>query len=364
MSQTHGRKRPVTLRQVADAAGVSIATASYVVSGRPRAIHPDTVRRVWGAVQELGYVPLVWARRLKGESCKTIGVIFPHEIASLSSDPFFGAILDGILDCATELRYSVMLFTGLSWHQAGQGYSVYVDGRCDGHVLVAPSTTPELVGQIVAHGVPLVVVGAVAESEGVASFVADNHAAAVRAVELLAGLGHKRIAHLAGNPSSTDSQEREAGYRAAMAAQGLPVRPEWVYRGHFTMPGGMAAFDCWRTLPTHLRPTAVFASSDSMAMGLLEGAKRRGVRVPEELSIIAFDDVLAGQTEPPLTTFRQNLRRMGRSAAEHLIHVVEGLPPERLAIRFDSPLVERASCAPVGTPGSRGLPEQASENER
>lgn len=349
------RRRPPTLRQVAERAGVSIATASYVVSGRPRALNPETVKKVWEAVQTLGYVPQVSGRSLKGIGTKTLGVIFPHEVDSLGSSPYFGRILDGITDTATEHRYNAMLFTGLSWYQADQGYAVYVDGRCDGHILIAPSTTPELVGQISDHGVPVVVVGAVSPVKGIASFASNNRGAAEKAVARFVEMGHVRIAHVTGNPAATEAQEREAGFRSAMERHRLPVRPEWVFRGDFHAVGGIAAMEFWAKLPEYLRPTAIFCGNDEMAQGVLTSAQRQGIRVPTDLSLIAFDDTYAAEANPPLSSFRQPLREMGRAATRHLIQIVEGNPAEGGAYRFDAPLVERASCAPPNPtiPGTR-----------
>lgn len=338
------RKRPATLKQVADQAGVSIATASYVVSGRPRALSPETVEKVWQAVSALGYVPQASARKLKGIGTKTLGVIFPHEIASISTSPYFGQVLDGITDIATEYRYNAMLFTGMTWYQAEHGYSVYVDGRCDGHILIAPSTAPQLVGQIVNHGVPVAVVGAASEEEGVASFTSLNAEASMLAVQHLASLGHTRIAHLAGNPAASEARERESGYRAAMASLRLSTRPEWIYRGDFHRIGGTAALDYWMKLPDYLRPTAAVCANDHMAAGVVDASARHGMEIPKDFSVIGFDDLEGIQ--PPLTTFRQQLRQLGRLATEYLIGQIEGRADAPQVVRVEAPFIERETCGP------------------
>lgn len=338
------RRRPLaTLKQVAERAGVSIATASYVVSGRPRALSANAVRRVWDAVNELGYVPQASGRQLQGLGTRTLGLIFPHEVTSLGTSSYFGQILDGVLDVATEHRYNVMLFTGSTWYRAEHGYGVYVDGRCDGHLLIAPSTAPQLVGQILRHGVPVVVVGAVSPVTGVASFTSENAEAIESAVRYLFDLGHTRIAFLAGNPNATESQEREEGYRAGMTARGLTPRPEWLFSGDFHRIGGLAAVDYWIQLPSSVRPTAVVCANDEMASGVLECLVRHGLQAPQDFSVIGFDDLEA--TDPPLTTFQQQLREMGRQATECLISQVEGRDSLTGVVRLPAPFIPRASCA-------------------
>jgi DNA-binding LacI/PurR family transcriptional regulator len=287
----------------------------------------------------------VSARKLKGIGMKTIGVIFPHEISAINSSSYFGQILDGITDAATTSRYNAMLFTGLSWYQAESDYSAYVDGRCDGHILIAPSTTPKLVGELLHHGVPVVLVGATSHEEGVASYTSSNRAASEQAIAHLAALGHTRIAHVAGNPQSSEAQERQAGYLAGMESHGLPVLREYIYLGDFHRLGGAAAFDYWMKLPDGVRPTAAVCANDHMAAGIMDSAASHGLSIPHDFSVIGFDDIES--TQPPLTTFRQQLRELGRLATECLIHQLEGREAKVEVVRLDAPMVERETCAPA-----------------
>ena len=332
-----------TLRDVAARARVSIKTASRVVNGEP-GVAPDTVSRVRRAVRSLDYVPNVSARRLVRRRAHVLGLVVQNKSWNWLNDFQRGAIAR-----ARESGYELLMHPfdpADSKDLAGLLRSVD-QGSVDGLILTPPcSDFPSLREALAARGTAHVLVSPTDRSGPTPSVGADDHAGARAMTEYLLGLGHRRIAFVAGGPEQRSSHDREAGYREALDAEGIAVREDWILRGDFSFESGLA---CGRQLMgLDSRPSAVFVSNDDMAAGLLQVCHERGVRIPEQLSVAGFDDVdLARQVWPPLTTIHQPTAAIAERATELLVdrldRGVSGASHETLSTR----LVARASTGPA-----------------
>jgi LacI family transcriptional regulator len=339
-----------TLKDVAKLAGVSIATASYVINGGPKPTSAQARERVQDAVRALAYVPAAFARTLRGKTMNVLGVMIPHGVPSLVASPYFGPILDGILEESCLLRQNVMLFTGIAWVEVGDAQSHLLDGRCDGFILIAPSTCPEVMENMQQRGIKMAVINAHPPIKGPTYIDVDNEDAARRVVAHLVDLGHRRIGHVRGPQRSSSARLRRDGWLKGLKEAGINPLPEWDQDGWFDQRSGELAWSHWASLPAEIRPTAVFAANDTMAATVMRRAKAMGWRVPEDLSVVGFDDTTAHLAEPPLTSVSQPLREMGRMAVRCLMGHIEDHTRPGEEVILPSPLVIRGSTGPA--PGS------------
>ncbi|OMH33091.1 LacI family DNA-binding transcriptional regulator [Tersicoccus sp. Bi-70] len=335
----------VGLGDVARVAGVSKGTASKVFNSR-HGISTQTAARVRAAAQELGYVA---TERVRPEGPPTVWVAF-----DTLANHYAATVLDGLL---AEVHALGAVAVIARWGDArGPGprpatpeWMEY--GHAHGADAFLLITTPaDDAHARAAHrlGTPLVVMDpSTSMPAGVLSVGATNWRGGMQATEHLIGLGHRRIAFLGAPVSSTPGEERRAGYIAALAAAGLPVDERLVVPGAFRFEDGLAATDL---LAAPEPPTAVFAASDAVALGVLEAARRTGRRVPEDLSVIGFDDSYAASSaSPPLTTVNQPLAEMGHVAVRAALAGVRGEAATSAPVQLGTRLVVRGStAAPAG----------------
>jgi len=352
---TPGSPPAVTIRDVARESGVSVGTVSNVFNDSTRHIRPETRERVLDAARRLRYRPNGVARGLVQRRTRTLGVFFHASSAIVVLDPYASAVLHGILLGTSPRGYSTLLFPQPLMRREGD-VAQLADGRADGVLVVAPGRDDETADALAAMGVPVAVVSARLEGkEGVLSVDVDNERGGFLATEYLLSLGHRRIAHFAGNPAQRSARDREAGFRAAMAAAGVPVDESLV------VPCGYHGAESYeptrRLLALPEPPTAVFCANDNLAVATLLAARDSGVSVPGHLSVVGFDDAPAASlVTPPLTTVRQPLSEIGRRAAELLIDHLEpggagGTPPGLpVPVIFTPTLVARGSTAAAPPP--------------
>ncbi len=340
------------MRDVARATGVSQSTVSRVLSGAPTAvpIAAETRERVVAAARDLGYRPNPLARGLRGLRTMLLGVIV-REI----TDPFFAGAIEAVSMEASRHGYNVVL--GHAHGRADEAIALWgiLEARhCDAILLLGDmSDQPRMIDDLRHAQVPVVAMWQGSRSDGVASVSVDNRAGIVAVLDHLAGLGHRRIGFVAGR-SLGDIQEREAAYVDHMAALGGPPLAGYVQHAANDPPGAGNALGLMLDLPEP--PTAVVASTDVLAMGLLHEAHRRGILVPDELSIAGFDDIsLAAYTVPALTTVRMPIRDMVAAAVGMVIGDGQSTARDRRQAPLVQPsLVVRASTGPVRTGGPRG----------
>ncbi len=335
------------LRQVAERAGISVATASAILSSSRSntRFSVGTRERVLNAAKELSYQPNALARALTGQPTRTIGVLFGLERASVAvASPYVFTVLQGIVAAAAEARYNVTLFTE-PWHGASVSAGAVRDGRTDGIVVIAPTSDSDIVSYLAEFQIPVVSITAPLQ-EGLAPSVdVDNVTGARMATEYLLSLGHQRIAHLTGDYILRSGIERRDSFLATMKKAGVPVPPEYLVPGLYTFQSGFEGGLHLLSLPNP--PTAVFAASDNIAQGLFAAARQKNTAVPDKISIIGFDDLPdSSLMEPPLTTIQQPLIKIGEEAARLLLQRVKRETVPLKANLFAPTLVVRASTAP------------------
>lgn len=309
--------KPATIKDVAQASGVSTATVSYVLNNGPRRVDPGTQRRVQAAMERLQYHPSTMARGMSRKRLDCIGVVFPQSNPSLVGDSYFGALLDGIITTATERRQNVTLYTGLEW-RGRDSLPAFRDRRVDGLLLIATLTDSDIVPALTEARVPFILINNTLADARIASVDIDNAGAVSQIVEHLAALGHRRIALLGGQPNSPSTPFRREGFQRAMAGHGLPVDPALMPEGFYTREWGCAGMKRLLALPEP--PTAVFAGGDGIALGVYQACAEAGVSIPDDLSVVGFDDAMfARHLSPPLTTVRHPLRQIGETAATMLL---------------------------------------------
>lgn len=340
--------RPATIVDVARVARVSVATVSRALSGGY--CSPQTRERVLQAVEEVGYFPNRLARALVRRLSPTIGLVLP-DIAN----PFFPALTRGVEDRASEFGFTVLLVnTDGDPARERRAVRSLLEHRVGGVILVTAQRGQRVVSDILAQGVPLVVMDRRAGAENVSTVTVDNVEGARLAVDHLLDLGHRRIAFIGGVPGAATAAGRLQGYRLALRSRGILLDPSLVAVGHFQYDGGYKAM---RALLAH-RPTAVFAANDLMALGAIKAAREAGMEVPQDVSVVGFDDIpMAEMAHPPLTTVRQPAYEMGREAARLLVEFVRGTGGSPRDVVLPAELVIRRSTAP---PQRRALTDGAS----
>ncbi|WP_329222581.1 LacI family transcriptional regulator [Streptomyces sp. NBC_01485] len=306
-----------TLEAVAARAGVSRATVSRVVNGGDGVREP-LVERVRRAVDELGYVPNQAARSLVTKRHGAVAVVIAEPETRVFADPFFALQLRGISKelTARDNQLVLLLTEGRDDHARVARY--LAGGHVDGALVFSLHLADPLPGLIQGAGVPTVFGGRPGWSDGTRDVVyvdSDNRGGARDAVRLLAGLGRTRIAHLTGPLDQTSAADRLDGYREVMG----DADPRLVVESDFTPGGGERAMR--ELLDRCPDVDAVFAANDLTAAGALRVLRERGRRVPEDVAVVGFDDMLpvAEQTDPPLTTVRQDIEEMGRIMARLLL---------------------------------------------
>ena len=335
------RRSKVTIREIAELAGVSIATVSRVVNGRGD-VAAQTRELVMRVIQEHGYMTNRSARALSGGRTGHVGLTIP-----LMRGDYFAAILEGALEAVYEEDMQLVLYTTL--HEHDREVSVLErlsDGATDGAIILLPlESSAELVA-LQESGFPFVVVDPrIPLDDGIPAVSAAHRAGALAATEHLLSLGHRRIGHISGPAGWAAATERIEGYHSALAAAGVLPTSELIAEGNFEAPSGVAAAHVLLDLPDP--PTAIFASNDNMAAGVLQAAHERGLTVPGDLSVVGFDDAdLATILSPELTTVRQPLAELGRTGVSLLTRMLERQRVEALRVELATRLVVRESTGP------------------
>ncbi len=336
-----------TIREVATAAGVSVATVSRVVSGSDHRVSEGTRRRVRAVVARLRYQPNLVARGLKSRVTHTIGLIVPD-----ISNPFYPAIARGIEDVANDAGLAVLLCNTYEDLAKERSYLTLLRKRMvDGLIFATVSANTGHLRMLRRQGVPVVLIARAPEGVGIDAVLVDNRRGGREATEHLLRLGHSRIAFI-GPHTHPVERDRLAGYKDALRAAGLRPEPALLGDGGLSAEGGAAA--AASLLRRRVRFSAVVACNDLMAIGAMEELRAKGRRLPEDVAVVGFDDItFASLVEPQLTTVAQPKYRMGRLAMERMMELLNGgdRRPRRLVL--DPALVVRASCGASGA-GGRG----------
>jgi len=308
----------VTLKDVARASGVSIKTVSRVVNGTAE-VSAETRLRVKGVISDLGYQPNTMARSLVNGRSNTVGVIIPHSVGYIFSHPFFNEVLRGIAEVLANNNLNLLLHLT---YQDIPYVQLYNQSRVDGLIFMSVLTGDPNMDGVLESKSPCVFTCRILEENNPTHWVdADFVGGLEQAVEHLISLGHRRMALLAGPRNLISVLLRVKGYRQAVTRNGLTVDEDNIHYVDFSSEAGHdLAFELMKK-PNP--PTAILCGDDIMAIGVIQGLQEAGRRVPQDVSVIGFDDIsLARFSTPPLTTIRQDTFRKGQIAAETLIRLM------------------------------------------
>jgi LacI family transcriptional regulator len=334
----------VTSQDVAKKAGVSRTTVSFVLNNVPNTqISEETRQRVFEAARDLGYVPDAAAQALASRRSQTVGLVIVRSSQQVAADAFLNLMLNGLV-VAAQAQGLCLLVDILQPEHKEQDYLNLVRGkRIDGLILAGPRFDDQALQSLEESQCPTVLIGE-SPSDSFGSVDVNNRAAAAMAVAHLIKLGHTHIGCITNAHSSyADALERMKGYRDGLQAAGLPFDEHLVRWGDFDPESGrrqMASL-----LDEAPEMTAVFVASDVVAMGAMAAVAERGIRIPEDIAIVGFDDVLLSQfLVPPLTTVHLPAYDLGYQAVSLLGQMIRREPPPTLRIRLDTQLVVRLSC--------------------
>src|SRR5262245_19494599 len=336
------RTSRATIRDVARRAGVSVATVSRVVNDRPD-VSQETRDAVMEVVRALSFSTNRSARALSKGRTGLVGFTIPYVLGD-----YYSLILSGATEALHEQEMRAVLCPTRHEHDREAALvERLMRGTTDGGILVMPSESPGELGDLDAQGFPFVVIDAPMPLPEQIPVVSATHSRGARAAtDHLLRLGHRRIAIVTGRDGWVATEERRTGYQAALAAAGVLAAPELVQSGNFEIPSGYEA--ARKLLALSEPPTAIFACNDNMAVGVLRAAAEAGLRVPDDLSVVGFDDSELGRvTTPTLTTVRQPLEEMGRMAVSLLTRLIDGQRVETLRVELGTRLVLRQSTAPA-----------------
>jgi len=312
------------MRMVADACGVSMSTVSRVINGTPL-VSDDKVRAVRAAIEQLGFVPNTVARALVDGRTNNIGLLVQH-----FESPCYALMLRGIEETLSAAGFGLVVASG-HWHREEEEQCVLSlrARQVDGLIVLTGQLTDEYLVKL-AQVLPVVVTGRSLQAPGLHSLVSDDFEGARSATRHLLQQGHTRIAHIGGDPGHPDARERERGYRAALQEAGLPVDPALLQPGDYLEASGARAASALLASGTPF--TAIFAANDQMAAGAAQVLHHHGVRVPEDVSIVGFDDVLAAaHAIPPRTTVSLSVGELGRRAAAAMLDLLAQRRPTAAA---------------------------------
>ncbi len=334
-------KQPATIFDVAKKAGVSYGTVSRVINDNPH-VKSETRGRILQAMDELGYVANKQARILAGGRSRTIGVLVPD-----LGTGYVGEIIRGIDGELTLNNLDLVLYTT---HRIANKEASYIanlaTGVVEGLLLLVPRTPVDNIGSLIQRNFPFVLIDDQGTGRECPAVGATNWQGAYNATEYLIKLGHTRIGFITGWLDLGCSVDRLEGYRSALRTHHMSEIKELIFEGTFEQPDGYNGACAFLDLPNP--PTAIFASNDVMAMGVMEAIRNRGLRIPEDISVIGFDDIpQASLTHPRLTTVNQPLEKMGRVATQILLDLLNN--PEKKVKRIELPteLVVRDSCRSI-----------------
>ncbi len=329
-----------TIKDVAARAGISYTTVSHVVNGT-RPVSDQVRSKVEAAIAELGYVPSGVARSLRVRATGTLGLLLPN-----ASNPYFAELARGIEDHAERNGYSVILCNSDDDIDKQLRYlRVLLERRIDGLIVATVASDAAFAQALAALRVPLVLVDRSLEGVSADQLRVDHEQGAYLATRHLLELGHRRIVCIGGPASTQVVQLRAGGYRRALDEAGIEAQA--VVDCAFTSPAGHAAAQV--LLAGEQQPTAIFAGNDMIALGVLRAAAERGLQVPQQLSVVGFDDIeVSRYLHPALTTVGQRIGQLGEQAAERLLARIRkpGLVAEQRLI--EPTLMLRESTAAIG----------------
>jgi LacI family transcriptional regulator len=333
-------RRSVTIHDVAKAAGVSVSTVSRVLNEKDD-VALETYEKVQEVIASLGYASSLAARGMRSHHTRVIGLIMP-DVAS----PYCSEVLRGINEAISASDYDLIIYTTGDVHKylTADQESKYVNllngGITDGVIVVTPAATS------FSTDAPVVTIDPNNESPNCPGIIATNRDGALTAMNYLTSLGHKRIGFITGRLDLVSACQRLQGYKDGLFAAGIPLDDELIQIGDYTFE--VAFTGSQKLLGLSKRPTAIFASNDSSAIAVYQAAREAGLRIPQDLSVIGFDNLPESTYQhPALTTMDQFVSQMGKMAVELLMKMIKGETLECNLFKIPTQLVVRESCAAI-----------------
>ncbi|KGP92288.1 LacI family transcriptional regulator [Pontibacillus chungwhensis BH030062] len=334
----------VTIYDIAKKTGFSVTTVSKVLNNYSD-VSEKTKKAIKAAVEEMDYLPNSHARTLTTKKSWTIGVVFIESLGIGVKHPFFNAVIESFRQ-EVEIEGYDLLFVSRNISNQKKSYLDHFRYRgVDGVVIVCSTYDDEQVKELIEDPIPTVVIDMSSDQSSVV--YSDNYEGSRLAVDHLQSLGHTRIAHIAGHESTFAGEQRKKGFYQAMKALNLEVPDEYVVNGdYFSIEGGARAMKS--LLELEKRPTAVYAAGDSLAMGAINAINEQGLRVPEDLSVVGYDDIeLAQYIHPALTTIRQQTDLIGQESAKLLLKQIDCKESYVACTQVPVELIIRKSTGPV-----------------
>jgi len=334
------------IRTIASLANVSIATVSRTINRVPT-VNPKIAKRVWEVIEELDYFPNTQARALVSGRSWILGLI-----VSEITNPFFPELIQGFEDIAVEHGYEILV-SSTNYDPKRMSHCIrrMLERKVDGVAVMTFGIEQPLLGQLAQRKVPLVFIDVGPDGPGISVIKVDYQHGIRQGVQHLAALGHRNISFVRGPVGLHSAQSRLAAFSESLRECGITPDPAWIVQGDHTLEGGMAAMK--QLLAGKNMPTAVMCSNDMTAIGVLHTLYRAGLRVPDDLSVIGFDDIhIAEVTIPPLTTVQMSRFELARAAVNALRACVEGKDetPQKREYNIQTDLVVRESTGfPRGT---------------
>lgn len=335
------KRQPITIHDVAKAAGVSVSTVSRVLNEKDD-VAEETYKKVQGVIEELGYSSNLAAKSMRSRKTNVIGLIMPDV-----TDPFSVHVAKGVNRAILELNYDLMIYTSgdvrklSSSTKEQQFISSLNNSFTDGVIIVTPTS-----GHFISTSPVVAVDPNIHEPSGPA-VISTNYKGAIEATQYLIDLGHRRIAHIGGRLDLLSAIRREKGYKDALNNAGIVYDPTLFINGDYTRETGKECAE--RLLNLENPPTAIFASNDQTAFGVYEVAESLNIRIPQDVSVIGFDNVPESENYN-LTTVDQHIDRMGYTATKMLIDLINGNEIESTQVKIDTELVIRGSTMKLGEP--------------
>lgn len=329
------KKRTVTIQDVAKKAKVSVSTVSRVLNGKTD-VASDTQSRILSVIDGLGYTTNLAARSMRSHKKNLVGLIMP-DIAY----PFAIEVMKGVNRAIAESEFDLLVYTTGDVRKSGRAsheqkyVSLLTNSISDGVIIVAP-----VAGDFNIDA-PIVSIDPLDSNPSYPAVHATNYQGSVDAVEYLLGLGHKRIGYISGRVELESSNRRLKGYTDALKKAGIPIKDELIASGDYTTDTGVMGAKELLSLGTP--PSAIFASNDQMAMGVYQVAQEMGLRIPEDLSVVGFDNIPESKYMN-LTTVDQFISEMGYVATQMLIKLINGETFESQTYKMQTQLVIRSSC--------------------
>jgi LacI family transcriptional regulator len=325
----------IKLKDIAKLANVSVTTASYALNNRPE-VSEETKKRVLDIARKYNYKPSGIARDLKMKKTETIGLILSN-----LAGPFYAEIINGIEEITFSNGYNLVVCSSYGGKNS-TAVRYLKEKRTDGILLLTSDIEDEIILESANHNFPIVLLDRELKGDYIWSATVDNEKGAYKAVEHLIKLGYTNIGYFSGPNISLDNKQRYEGYKKALDTNRLKLKNEWVVHGQFTRSGGYRAAQA--LIAKKSFPEAIFCANDEMAIGAIEAFRDAGIKVPDQIAIVGFDDIeLASYITPSLTTVKHPKYLLGSTATHMLIQALKN-DFNISNIKLDTQLIIRESC--------------------